>query len=182
MLVLIVGRGLSASGGDLKEAQRQFLAGNYARSLARAEEALQGKQDNEEWQLLRSRALLTLGRYPEARAAITNALALDRWSIRLRWQAREVLLSNGQTDAAREMTEAVIGLVSRYSSDYRAAADLVVVGQAALETGADPKRVLDTVFEAARKADPKLREVYLASGGLALEKHDFALAAKRFEE
>src|SRR5207249_8789769 len=31
------------------------------------------------------------------------------------------------------------------------------------------------------KAEPRLRDVYLASGNLALEKHDFALAAKKFE-
>jgi tetratricopeptide (TPR) repeat protein len=58
----------------------------------------------------------------------------------------------------------------------------VVFGKAALLKGADPKKVLDTLFDVARKAEPTLREVYLAIGDLALDKHDFPLAAKRFEE
>ena len=62
------------------------------------------------------------------------------------------------------------------------AASLVVIGQALLLRGLDPKRVLDTVFDNARKSDPKLRDLYLAGGQLALDKHDFALAARKFEE
>src|SRR6185295_5468037 len=60
--------------------------------------------------------------------------------------------------------------------------DLVVFGRAALQLNADPKDVLEKVFGTAQKAEPKLREIYLARGELALEKHDFALAAKAFEE
>ncbi|MCX6950662.1 MAG: peptidase MA family metallohydrolase, partial [Verrucomicrobia bacterium] len=59
---------------------------------------------------------------------------------------------------------------------------LVVFGRAALLSGADPKAVLEKVYAVAQKADPKLRDVYLARGELALEKHDFVLAAKAFED
>src|SRR4029077_6036102 len=62
------------------------------------------------------------------------------------------------------------------------AASLVIIGRALLLRGLDPKRVLDTVFENARKADSKLADIYLASGRLALDKHDYALAARKFEE
>src|SRR5207248_671892 len=46
----------------------------------------------------------------------------------------------------------------------------------------DPKTVLDKVLATAKKSDPKLRDVYLAAGELALEKHDYELAAKKFQE
>src|SRR5206468_6758242 len=62
------------------------------------------------------------------------------------------------------------------------AASLVALGRAALIKGLDPKLVLDRMFNTAKKADPNSREVYLAIGELALEKHDFGLAAKTFQE
>jgi len=174
--------GESAAGSDLNLAQRQFRSGDYTRCLESVRQAVGDRKDREEWQLLLSRALLATGQYPEALTAITNALAQNRWSLRLFWQAREVLQSNGQTEAAQEMMGRLLRSFSARSEDFQDAPNLVVVGQAALVAGADPKRVLDTLFDTAKRADPKLREVYLASGTLALEKHDYALAARRFEE
>ena len=70
---------------------------------------------------------------------------------------------------------------SRYWS-YRNARDLVIFGRVALAGGMEPKLALDRIYDAAKKADPKCPDVYLASGNLALEKHDFALAARFFQE
>lgn len=182
-ICLSIGLNGSALGADPKAGQEQLLAGNYAACLALARTALRAEPDHEQWQLLLSQALLATGQYPEASNAITQAMARDRDSIRLRWQARQVLLCNGQVGPANDLTEAILRLASYHPTDYRQAANLVVVGQAALAAhAADPKRVLDTIFDAARKLDPDSRDVYLASGDLALEKHDFALAAKRFQE
>src|SRR5438046_8957605 len=58
--------------------------------------------------------------------------------------------------------------------------NLVALGQAALRLGAEPKLVLENFFDQAKRADPNLREAYLASGDLALDKEDFGLAAKIF--
>jgi predicted Zn-dependent protease len=170
----------TAPAADVKEAQKEFLSGNYSNCIAQAGVALARRDNDEEWQLLLSRALLATGRYEEALSAITNALEKARWSIRVRWQAREVFQSNGQADRAREMVESVLRTIQGQPRAFRDAPDLVVFGKAALLANADPKKVLDTVFEAARKDDPKNRDVYLAMGNLALEKHDFALAAKHF--
>jgi len=158
------------------------MAGQYRQAAALAEKALEDYGSKEEWQLLLTRALLAQGKYAEARKVITNALANNSWSIRLRWQAREVFLANGQTAKAAEMVDAVVDTVSAQPRAYREAPDMLVFGQAALLKGADPKRVLDTVFDGARKAEPKLRDIYLAAGELALSKHDYDLAAKKFEE
>ena len=180
LLALVWTVGLPAA--ELKEAQAQFLAGDYARCIDSARQALKKGDEGEEWALLLCRSLLATGRYPEARTAITNALSREQSNIRLCWQAREACLRDGQPDVAKELTETIVRLVTRHPSFYREPANLVVFGQAALLGGADPKLVLDTLFDVARKGDPKLRDVYLASGGLALDKHDYALAAKRFEE
>jgi tetratricopeptide (TPR) repeat protein len=171
-----------AAGADFKQAQRLFLAGDYAACLALAGQAPQSSLEAGDWQLLRCKALLATGRYPEARDAATNALAQDRWNIQFCWQAREALLSNGQTSAAAEQVEDIVRMVSGHPRDYGDAASLVVFGQAVLLKGADPRRVLNTLLDSAKKANPDLREIYLAGGELGLEKHDFALAARQFEE
>lgn len=168
---------------DLKEAQRLFLTGDYAGCAALTERAPRPASDTESWQLLRCKVLLALGRYPQGREAITNALAQDRWNLRLCWQAREAYLSNGETNAAAELLEGIVRRVSQRPRDFSGdAASLVVFGEAVLLKGADPKRVLNTLYATAKKAEPALRGVYLASGALGLAKHDFALAAREFEE
>jgi tetratricopeptide (TPR) repeat protein len=181
-LVLLVLASVVEAAPDLEEARRQFLAGNHAGCIAMAETALQSRGDREDWQLLLSDALLTTGRYPEARTVITNALAQRPGRIRLRWQAREVFQINGQPEAASEMVDDILQRITSQPGSYREAPSLVVFGKAALLRGADPKRVLDKIFDTAMKSEPKLRDVYLASGELALTKHDFALAAKKFQE
>jgi tetratricopeptide (TPR) repeat protein len=179
--VLVLAYSRLASGADVQEGQRLFLSGDYGSCITMARTAL-ADHESEEWQLLLSRALLATGRYPEALKAITNALAKEEWSVRLPWQAREVFLANGQTQAAGDMAGKIFRMVASHPRDFEDAPSLVVFGQAALLANGDPKKVLDSVFEAARKADPKCRDVYLASGQLALDKHDYALAAKRFQD
>ena len=171
-----------AFSAEFKDAQQRFLSGDYAGTVTLAQKALADRADDEEWQLLLSQALMATGQYSEAQTAITNALARNRWSARLCWQAREVFLANGQTDAAKELPDRILKMIDRYPRDYSDPASAVIYGQTKLLVGADPKGVLERVFDEVRKADPSFRGVYLASGNLALDKHDFALAAKKFEE
>jgi tetratricopeptide (TPR) repeat protein len=180
-LLCLAGK-LQPQAAELKEAQALFLSGDYSGSAEQAAEVVRHRPASEDWQILLSRALLASGKYPEAYKAITNALDEISWSVRLQWQARQVYLCNGLSEAAAEMTDRILERVNGQPRSYRDAESLIVFGQAALLKGADPKLVLDTLFDPARKADPSSREAWLASGDLALRKHDFALAAKRFEE
>lgn len=167
---------------DPAEVQRGLLAGNYAAVIKQAQGELRDAPGNTEWSLLLVQALLTVGRYADADAAMKEALTRDTRSIRLRWLARDVALANGRTEEATRRIDEVRLAVRDSSWQYRSAPDLVVFGRAALQLGADPKDVLEKVFATAQKSDPKLRDVYLARGQLALDKRDFALAAKVFEE
>ena len=65
---------------------------------------------------------------------------------------------------------------------YSDAVNQVVVGRFYLSQGMDPKKVLDTVYNVVKKRQPSLSEVFLASGELALEKNDYALAAEAFQQ
>src|SRR5690606_29071430 len=46
----------------------------------------------------------------------------------------------------------------------------------------DPRQVLELIYDKARKESPGLREVWIAPGELALDKHDYAEAGRLFGE
>ncbi len=167
---------------DFTAATADFARGRYEAALKTSGEALAEDSVDEGWQALRLESLLTLGRYPEARSAATNAVHRVPRSLRLRWLAREAHRRMGDTARARALTEEIAQLVTSRTWMYRDAASLVVFGRAILELGADPKEVLDKAYAGARKADPPPRDAFLAAGELALSKHDAALAARHFDE
>jgi Tfp pilus assembly protein PilF len=182
---LLVAVALGGSAGravDIEEAQDLFLSGRYKECLAIAEAEFKERSYSEEWRLLLVESLWTLGKYGEARTVITNALAQDSPSIRLRLLARDVFRSNGEPGLGDQMISEIIQLARTRSWAYRDGADAVALGRAALLSGRDPKQVLDRQYAPAKKANAGLRDVYLAIGDLALEKHDYGLAAKTFQE
>ena len=177
--------GLSCSGvlaADVSTARELFQKGAYAESIKMAEDGAKKQDYNEEWRVVLIEGLLTTGRYPEAYEVLTNSIDRFKTSIRLRLLAREVLLFNGKDEEAQTQLEEITYLISTRNWYYRDPANLVAVGQTALLIGADPRKILDESFDRAKKADPNLREAYLASGQLALDKHDYKLAAKTFVE
>lgn len=183
-VALLLGLVVSAAGvqaADASTAQRAFLAGNYSSVIRDAQAALK-ENPTAEWSMLLVQGLLTTGKYREADTAMAEALARDPRSIRLRWLARDVAFANGRPEEAAERIDEIRRAVRDAQWLYRNPADLVVFGRAILYLGADPRDVLEKVFAVAQKADPKLRDVYLARGEVAMNKHDFALAAKAFEE
>lgn len=171
---------VAANGAELDEAQKNFQSGNYTQSAAAAWEELADSPRSEDWNALLTESLLALGRYAEAQTAVSNILDRGYASPRSRWLARETFLSNGRKEDAEEQVNQIIR-----SASYGRVGDaesLVAVGRAALLKRVDPKLVLDRMFSAAKKLNSKSRDVYLAIGELALDKHDFALAAKTFQE
>lgn len=171
-----------AFGADWKEAQELWLSGRYADCATLAGGMVESDDGDEEWHLLRAKACLALGRYEEAYASITNSMRRFPPSIRVRLLAREVFLRNGQVDAAQAMVIETLKLAEERPWRYREPASRVAFGQMALLMGADPRRVLERLFDTARKEEPTLREAYLATGELALGKHDFAVAARAFRD
>jgi tetratricopeptide (TPR) repeat protein len=167
---------------DLAEAQRLFRTGQYESCVVAGALATPNFYQLEDWNILHSQALLALGRYREAHAVVQNALTNVPRSVRLRWQAIQTAPYAADEASITRRLEEINELVSTRSWAYREPADLVALGRAALRLGVDPKTVLERLFNIAQAAEPKLREVWLAPGELALEKRDFALAAKTFTE
>jgi tetratricopeptide (TPR) repeat protein len=163
-------------------AQRQFLAGQYPLCVVEAQKAMLQEAYSEEWPLLMIRSMQITGRNEEAVGAITNAMAKNPASIRLCLLASDVFRTIGRTNQARQALQTAGSLMENRPRAYRSAPDLTAAGQLALALGADPRLVLEKIFDAAKKIDPACRDVYLASGFLALDKHDFELASKTFQE
>ncbi len=168
---------MAAHAADLPEATQLFLGGDYPRALAEAKAAVKKDSRNEEWQLLLVRTLFETGQYREARSAVEQAIGKNQVSLRLRLLAREVMRLAGDPKRADKYVEEMDRLGFREWA-YNSPQDRIALGRAALLAGADPKQVLTRFFDPVKKADPTFREAYLASGELALEKSDYALAAR----
>ena len=169
-------------GDEFADAQKLFLTGKYDSCLAACAKNAKEDEQEEDWRLLEADTLLTLGKYPQAENVVSNAMTSISRSIRLRLLGYHTANSVGQIDLARARLREINQLAASRTWAYRDPPNIVALGQAALLLGADPKTVLERLFNVAQNAAPDSRDSYLASGELALNKHDYAIAAKKFSE
>jgi tetratricopeptide (TPR) repeat protein len=179
--------GLAASSSllhaaDWEETFAIYRAGNYAQALDQCQEALEKRFRNEDWWWLSFQSQLALGRYEAFQQGLTNALARVPSSVRVRSFAAAWMQQFGETARAEALLAQINDLVTARAWDYQDAQNLVALGRAALLMGADPKVVLERFLEVAKRRSPEHRDAYLVSGQLALDKHDYALAATFYIE
>ena len=169
-----------AGAQSLEEMQGQFLRGNYAEVIKTAQQEAGAGGYRNEWRMLLVKTLLTVGRYDEAYTNATQGLNNFSSDIALRLLARETALyKNNLAEANRRLVEIKIFLEQRPPA-YQSGEELVALGQALLLLGVEPRLVLENCFQRAEKLTSPPREAFLASGQLALDKHDFKLAADAF--
>jgi tetratricopeptide (TPR) repeat protein len=166
---------------DLVKTRENFLAGKYQEVIEECRAALSARLRNEEWHLLLAKSLWITGKYPDAKDAISAAERGYYYSVRTRLLGYHVCRSAGDLEQAQRLLDEIntLGSSRRFGLET---VDLVALGEAAVLLGADPKLVLDNFYTPVKRQDPNLREVYLAIGNLALQKHDYALASKSFQE
>ncbi len=169
---------------DIAEARKLFLTGQYRNAIKAAEAGVKAEDTSEEWHLLLLQSHLAVGQYSKAFQIFTNAI--ERYpmssSIRLRLVGRDVMFFHGDPDRAKELLSEINQQASSRPWAFRDTPNLVALGRAALLLGADPKLVLEKLLDPAKKTDPNHRDPFLASGELALGKHDYALASKIFAD
>ena len=165
---------------DLEAARKLVIGGGYAEAIAAARAGMREHGDVAEWPLLLGRALTEVGRCPEARDILAKAVGSFSTDLPLRLAFHRALLEVGAVSEAREQLGEMDRLGGSRQWAYRAPADRVALGRLALMVGGDPKRVLELFFDPVKKEAPEFREVWLANGELALDKNDFALAARSF--
>src|SRR5262249_50863811 len=155
----------------LEEAQQQFLHGDYEKVVKTAQRQV-AEGSSSEWRILLIRSLFTLGRYGEAYTNAQNGLGDYPIRMRMFLLARETALFQNDLGGANPgFLEAQDYMESRRGSN-RGAKNLVGAGEAMLLRGVEPQLVLENCFRPAERMDPPPREAFLASGRLALDKHD----------
>ena len=167
---------------SLDDARAALRLGKHADVIKAAMEAIEQGGRTEDWAVLHAKALLATGQYPAARDLLTNAAALSRRSLPIRWLGHHAALAAGDTNSAASLLDDIRLLINAQAADLRDPRARVALAEAAIVLGADPKVVIEKILEPLRKSDPALPELHLARGNIALDKHDAALAAMAFEE
>lgn len=171
-----------AAAVDFVKLTTLFRTGQYAECVEATAAAIRESEFNENLRLLKLRSELELGRYADAAETLDAALKKFSTSIELRWLGRDVWRFNGQPDRATELENEIEQLVKQTPWRYSDAANRLVLGRFLLSRGADPKQVNDGAYNIVKKYQPTFAPAFVASGELALEKNDFALAAQNFEQ
>ena len=173
----------SVFSADIADARKLLNTGQYAECIVACAEAVKGRQWDESWWLLMIRAEMATGQYPQALESLEAGLDRFETSVRLRLLGRDVLRMNNRPQDAEEMLASVRALAARAPWRYSDAASRVALGRALLLAGGvDARQVLELFFDRVKKDEPDSPDAYLASGELALEKNDYALAAEAFQD
>ncbi len=179
--LLILSSATAAFAVDILDADRLFRSGKYAECVDLTAKAIESGEISENWPLYKLKAELALGRYADALKTLDAAIGRFPTSLQLRWLGREACRYNNQPERAQRLLDEIGAVVQQAPWRYRDAAHQTMLGRFFLELGIDPKKVLDVIYNEIKKQQPTYAGAYLASGELALEKNDFALAAEDFE-
>ncbi len=165
-----------------EDAATLFQKGQYAESATAASEEVSKNPFSENLYLLQIRAELEQGHYAEAAKALDAALEKLPQSIRLRCLGRDVCRYTQQPDRQTLFETEITELIQRFSWRYSDAPNQIAIGRLMLEQGVDPKTILTKLYNPIQRREPNLVDAYLASGDLALEKHDYQLAGEAFQK
>jgi tetratricopeptide (TPR) repeat protein len=163
----------------LQETQREFLRGHYDAVIKTAQQQAEHGDYRGDWRILLVRTLLTVGRYNEAHTNALAALVDYSGSLEMRLLARTTSLFQGDRPGADRQLKEAKSLIERRAGSFDSE-DAPALGQALLLLGLEPRLVLENCFRRAETMEPPLREAFLDAGQLALDKHDFVLAADTF--
>ena len=170
-----------SSAAELEDATKALRAGDYATCITITDKAVQARLFGEEYYLLKAEAELATGEFKAALDTLVNGLARYSWSVRMRLLGIEAARMSGDSKQAGTWLAEISDQAGRAPWRYSDADNLVALGRTADMIGADARKVLEGFYDRALKLHPLHRDALLASGELALAKHDFALAADTFQ-
>jgi Tfp pilus assembly protein PilF len=155
-----------------------YRTGQYDACTALCHEAIQAGDYSETWRVLKIQSELARGQYAESRTTLEEALKRFSTSVRLRWLGATVYRFNRDKIRAEAILDEIDELVSAAVWRYSDPPNRVILGYYYLQRGIDAKQALEATFNAVKKQRPDFAEAYTAAGQLALQKHDYALAAE----
>ncbi|QDT27134.1 Anaphase-promoting complex, cyclosome, subunit 3 [Gimesia panareensis] len=180
ILIFLLSVPTLSAASELEDCELLLRTGQYQACIQTSAVAIDKKAYGSEWPLVKAQAELALGQYAEAQQTVDAGLKRYSWSLPLRYLAWQIYHLNNEHEAADVLLASIHELASRSAWRYTDADSLVALGQASLLRGMDPGEVLETFYDRAIQEYPDQRDAWLASGNLALDKHDFALASETF--
>jgi tetratricopeptide (TPR) repeat protein len=171
---------LSARAADIADARGMTRAGKYAAAIEESAKGVETEPWREGWWLVKVRAELITGQYEAALNTVEAGVKRHAESVPLRLMNVEALRYNNRPDDAEAALTAIKEQAEKSPWRFDDATSRVAVGRAMLMSGADARQVLENYYDKAKKDAPESAEPYLASGELALDKHDYGLALEAF--
>jgi tetratricopeptide (TPR) repeat protein len=183
--LLLLGLAANAPAVEMTEtahAREAFDAGAYIEAIKRSSAAIEDGRLDVGLYEINIESLLATGDYAKAGEQLAKA---ERWfggNPRLYLLAKTVHEMNGAPEKARAVQKMNYRAGYSYGLSVRDSKDLVAFGRLMLLNSQEPKKVMNEVYKRALDMNEEgLPEVYAAMGDLALEKHDYALAAKQYQ-
>ena len=167
---------------SIQEVTDLYRDGKYSECVESAARAIDEGSFSDNIRLIKIQAELELGRYADAQRTLDLALKSFPDSIQLRWLGRQVVRFNGQPERAELFDEEIAQLLTQLPERFADPASRVTAGRFLLSQRIDPKKVLDGLFNQVKRYQPNNVDVVLATGELALEKHDYELAGDSYQQ
>ncbi len=170
----------SAAAIDYDAAFDLYQSGKYEEALEASKTATDNSDIDLRWWRLRVECLTTLGRNKEGAEVLKNGLKryVDYGGLRIAGYA--LYRQYGKPDEGKKLLRDLLKTANSMPWRFQSASDYVWLGQAAARMDVDAREVLERFYDEALKLDPELRDVYVATGELALDKHDHKIAAETF--
>ncbi len=168
---------------ETAHAREAFDVGNYAEAIKRSAAAIEEGRLDVGLYVIYIESLLATGDYAAGGEQLAKA---ERWyggNPRLYLLAKSVHEMNGAPEKAQAVQKMNYRAGYSYGLSVRDSKDLVALGRIMLLNGQEPKKVMNEIYKRAMGMHEEgLPEAYAAMGDLALEKHDYALAAKQYQQ
>lgn len=171
----VISLAVVARAAELPEGEQLFRTGKYAECASLAAKEANSSWDVD-WPVLKINSELAQGKYRAALHSVEEALDDHGSNLRLRLLARTVKRFNGRSDQG-DISEDELRRSLADSHGFQSPADRVALGRFLLDRGADPRQILELVYDPLRKTQPNFADAYFATAELALDKYDNALAA-----
>ncbi|MDQ8204018.1 tetratricopeptide repeat protein [Pelagicoccus sp. SDUM812003] len=168
---------------NLDTARKLYESGNYQQAIDYATNGQELDPWISTWEVIKSRSLLALGRYEDAYRSLSAFVDDRQYELLPRLLLREACLYTARYEEARSQYDALGFLVNEYSRRYGYnPEDIVSVGRIAELYEVEPKIVLESFYRRAQELRTAPASAFLAAGDLALDKHDYQLASKTFQQ
>lgn len=163
---------------DFAEARAKYFSGDYEACIELTRAEVDKGIWNDFWSRQLMQALMTLGRYEEARDVYKSVETKFSTSLPLRVLAAQAYRFSGEPEKGNKLMDEIPSLIKATPWRFSDRENMLAFGKLLLADGEDARIVLDTLYDQALKNDPKFVEALVAIGELAIDKSDYQEALK----